>query len=231
METLYETTTTALVARALGNLPRRGGLMLLTGPNGIGKKGAIELAQRERPEVRRVVLPPGGEKPSIRSILCPICEELGLVTGAAESGSNIARRIAQQVRRDDLTLVLDNCERLRSHQLDVLRYLSDLLPHFALSGTAELTERVVRHGALRCRVRLPVEAEPVTLTELQSLFGDEFSADGLAEIHATSGGLWSGIWLLVDEARMDAEWTGRSTRDAGAADFSKMARVFLLPAA
>lgn len=231
METLFETKTTDRLTRALDHLPRAGGILLLTGPHGIGKRGAIELAQQERPNVRRVVLPPGGEKASLRSILCPICEELGLLTGAAESGSNIARRIAQQVRRDDLTLVLDNCEYLRTHQLDTLRYLSDLLPHFALCGTEALLARLSRHGALRCRVRLPIEAAPVTVAELQGIFGGEFSADWLERTHAETGGLWSGIWLLIDQARLYAERTGGSTRDAGAVDAEQVAKLFLLPAA
>ena len=223
----FETKTTERVARALDRIPSMGGLMLLTGPHGIGKSTAIDMAMADRETVRRVLMTPPAERSTARTFYAEIATALGIEVGHNWTGAIVARAVTAEIQRHRLTVVLDNVETFGAPYLKNIRHLADLVDHVVLCGSPAAREKLAQDSALRTRLRLPVQAEAVSLPELVGFFGAEFSEDWLMAVQEETAGLWSSIWTLVEWQRV-AE---RNTRDAGADDARQASQMFLVKAA
>lgn len=231
MSRLFETETTRRVAGALDLLPRTGGLLLLTGPHGSGKSTAVDLAAAgaTRP-IHRVRLAPCGEKAGPRALLDGLLAVLDLPGPLNAGAGQLVERIAAEARRTCATLVLDGCDVLRERQYALLVHLADALPHLALVASDALLARLREPHLepLRTRLRLPIQAKPLSFPELQTCFENDYAEPFLAALHRHTEGLWSSIDTLLTAARLLAEKTGRATQELTEDDLRAAAEAFLV---
>jgi len=223
----FETVTTKRVAKALDRLQSSGGIMVLSGPHGQGKSTAVQMAMLDRPQVRRSLVTPTGERCSPRGFYQDIGLSLGIACHHNFSAAQMAAEVARTVNKGGLLLALDNAEEMRAVHFSCVRYLADLVPGLVLVGSDALMHKLRRQEAVRTRVRLPIEAAAVTAEELQRFFGAEFSQSFLVQLHEESAGNWSAIWNSVDAARD----SGQRTQDFGAEQAASLVEAFVVRAA
>lgn len=231
MNPLRETETTRRVAGALELLPRTGGLLLLTGPHGSGKSSAVDLAAAAsaRP-LHRVRLAPCGDKAGPRALLDGLLAALDLPVPLNAGAGQLVGSLAAEARRTGATLILDGCDGLRERKYALLVHLADALPHLALVASDALITRLREPHLepLRTRLRLPIQATPLSLPELQACFTDDYTDPFLTALHRHTHGLWSSIDTLLTATGLLAEKTGRTADELGEDDVRAAAEAFLV---
>lgn len=229
----FETKTTQTIARALDTGTSRGGVALITGPNGSGKTTAVEMAMADRGKVRLVKLLAPAVVGTPRAFYGEVARALSLEVAPQAGGPELLHDVVREVRRYELTLVLDNAEDggFRPSQLPLVRCLADHIPHLVLIGNEALRAQVAGTAALEARVMLPVKVEFIGLDELITHFGAEFSEAWLETVYEATSGHWTRVWRMVYAARQQSERRGLATRDLGAQDAEGLTRALVLRAA
>lgn len=222
------TEATGLVLQALRALPSMGGLALVTGPDGIGKSTAVELAAESLPHLRRIVPTPAPNGASPRAFFREVALRLGITVSQCHGATDLSMMIEQHVKQRSLLLVIDECEDLPKSWLPCYRFLADMLGCLALVGGDEFRARIENHGALVTRTRVPLEPPAPTIMEAARHYGEEFANDWIAAAHADASGLWGPMETIACAERMRSQDLGRDTRVCTAEDARHLAKHFLL---
>ena len=218
---MVPTRLTKLVGRGLDGVGRRGGLTLVTGWNGCGKSWAVQMAADENRRLRVLTCPPAEAVGTPRAFYRMLAMSLGLETANSASAMELAWAVIGELKVKSLSIVLDNAEELRACQLRSLRYLIDLLPNFALVGAPALRDRLNADPAMLTRTRLHVDlaaAAFVTRDEWLAGEGADFSQSWVDTVLANVAPLWANLAKVSDLQRSFAQNTGKSLREAGAAE-------------
>lgn len=222
------TKATATIATTLAKAPASGGITLIYGHHGTGKRWGLDHAIGTREDLFSTLVVPTSERPGARSFFGDIARELGLKVPNQWSAGELAIHIASHVRERGLTLVLNRAHRLRAAHMPLIDYMVDLLPHLVIVGDYSAAERLLVDEATRVRVRRPQEIKPMDLAEVIALWGDELCEASLAAIHKRGKGLISDITLAIDKHRDLATATQTEMRHMGLQETGSILDTFLL---
>jgi len=225
---IHETLMTKRVAQTLDSVADTGGIALITAPLGSGKTTAVAFAARDRRQVRTVTLVEGLS--SARALYRHIALSIGVPAPNQSGAPDLITAVADEVRRQRYTLVLDQCQRLkRPSAFDQVASLADMTGTLVLVGPPALRARVIEHEecASHCTVPLAL-AEGVTLAELGDALEADFARSWVGVVHEATGGCWRGVRTCVAAAIRASRRGNISTRMMGDDDARKLVGSVLL---
>lgn len=229
MERLYETGVTDFVCESLRALPAVGGMAIITGSSGVGKTWALHVGQQHLPRLRMVnptPSSPGGGTP--RAFYRDIAAKLHIDVPHQAGAVDLVEAIRREVTERGVLLAIDHADDLALRQMTYLRHLVDELGYLAVVGGPGVRMKVCANPMLASRTRLPIEVEPLGLMDVQKLFGEEFGADCLREMHGRTAGLWGPLTTLMVASRQIALSRRTETQALTADDVTVIAEQFLL---
>lgn len=183
-------------------------LALITGTHGAGKSTAVRVYGRKEP-IRSWECRPGyHEKHLMRDII----RELGVSAG--DGWFEQSSIVADQLKVNPRTVVLDEAQRLNYAGLDLLKYLADASGStFVLVASPSLEKRIDRWPDIQTRCTVRANVADMDVQEFSSLYKtDGYRPDALGELYKLSKGVMRTIAAIMRQ--IDAEIEFHNTERA-----------------
>lgn len=195
----------------------RAPLALVTGTHGAGKTTALRYYAHHNDALMWECSPAYHEKYLMRDI----ARYLGVSTGTGwQTQTSI---VADQLRVNPRTFLIDEAQRLSYNGMDLLKYLADASGStFVLSASPSLEKRIDRWPDISSRCPVRVRVATVSAEEFVELYqADGFSKASLIELHRLSSGVMRVLLAILREIDIQlALYTGRSRVEISRKDLS-----------
>ncbi len=167
-------------------------LVLVTGPEGVGRSTFFQVLQRRLPDDARVARISAGVFLSARNLLRSVARAMGIAVDAEESREGIRERLYQQIMelgqsRTLCAVLVDDADELEAEALDELVSLAELqsdAPNIrVILFGAETLEQAVAEVVGEQRAEplvLEIPLEPYTLNELRGYLQYRLQRAGLS---------------------------------------------------
>jgi hypothetical protein len=210
----FKHTVAALTAcRELGSGRRP--LGLITAPAGDGKTFAAEwYLQSQKPgSVRHAFCPPKSIL-NTRSLLERLFEACGK-TACSVRNSSLFDELAIWLRSEHAFLIVDEADRLRSAEVDLLRELAEVSGvALCLMGCPGILATLERVPAARHRIGFWFQVPPVCEQDLQKVLSGQFEASVIDAIFSHTHGNLRHVEALIESLGLIDNTSGATVIDA-----------------
>lgn len=182
-------------------------LALITGTHGAGKSTAVRVYGRKEP-IKSWECKPGYHE---RHLMRDIIRELGISAG--EGWFEQSSIVADQMKANPRTVVLDEAQRLNYAGLDLLKYLADASSStFVLVASPSLEKRIDRWPDIKTRCTVRAHVADMDVKEFTALYKtDGYSSEALVELYGLSKGVMRTIAAIMRQIDLEIEFHNTRT--------------------
>lgn len=183
-------------------------LALITGTHGAGKSTAVRVYGRKEP-IKSWECRPGYHE---RHLMRDIISELGISAG--DGWFEQSSIVADQMKANPRTIVLDEAQRLNYAGLDLLKYLADASTStFVLIASPSLEKRIDRWADIKTRCTVRAHVSDMGAKEFVNLYkADGYRDDALVELHKLSKGVMRTIAAIMRQIDLEIEFHNTRTQ-------------------